>query len=269
MMKSSKIAKWMSLSVVAMASCVAEPPSALLSGDDAGGTTGGGVGSTQAPLEVAFRPDIQADLDQLGCTSQACHGGASLPMQLVAFPADDESWAENYQAVKARAGSVSASPLRDKALGDGGHIDPLHEDDPIVTRWMAWVSAGAPFELTGDPPAGGAGSGGSGEGGAGTGATGTGGAGGFGGESTWDGGIAALLVGNACLDCHGTSGWQGAYSLASYTAALGFGTDDVPNVVPGDASSKLVEYAEAGHHGIGPGDAAAIRAWVLAGAPES
>lgn len=88
--------------------------------------------------------------------------------------------------------------------------------------------------------------------------------GGGGGASTWEGGVAARLA--RCTGCHGSAG---DYSLESYQDSLGCGTDDVPNIVPGDASSELIAFCASGHGGGMPAtDVAAIERWILDGAAE-
>src|SRR5258705_310157 len=49
-----------------------------------------------------FFPDIQADIDVLGCTSAACHGGTQVPnlKQMPLTVADKDN---NYNGVKMRA----------------------------------------------------------------------------------------------------------------------------------------------------------------------
>lgn len=269
-------------SLLLLVGCVSKSES--LMGDEDYGSGGGGGddvaagGSGTGGPTVAYKPDIQADIDSLGCSAASCHGGTSLPMPIIASPASDTDWQANYAEVKARAGSVAVSPFMDKALGDGGHVAPLSDGDPVLARWEAWIAQGAPYEISaGTGGAGASGTGASGTGANGTGASGTGasgsgggGAGGPVGEVTWDGEIYDLLVANACHDCHSNSIWQGAYSLSSYDAAMGFGTDDTPNIVPYDESSLLVAYTAAGHHGMSAADANVIRSWIVdLGAPEN
>lgn len=43
-----------------------------------------------------------------------------------------------------------------------------------------------------------------------------------------------------CTECHGGDAPAGSYRLTSYLDTLGPGTDDVPNAIAGDASSKLL-----------------------------
>jgi hypothetical protein len=84
--------------------------------------------------------------------------------------------------------------------------------------------------------------------------------------STWDGGLGELLQ-TKCGMCHGTSG---GLSLASYADALKGGTNGA-GIIPGDAdTSVIVNILEAGGH---PGqltadELAALKAWILSGAPE-
>lgn len=80
---------------------------------------------------------------------------------------------------------------------------------------------------------------------------------------TWTGDAARRL--ERCTSCHGDAG---RYSLESYRDSLGAGTDAVPNVVAGDASSALVDYCRRGHGGIGAADTDVIERWILQGARE-
>ncbi len=84
--------------------------------------------------------------------------------------------------------------------------------------------------------------------------------------TTWDGGIGAMLQ-SKCAMCHGTSG---GLSLASFADAFKGGTNGAV-IIPGDANTSIiVKIMEAGGH---PGqltadELAALKAWILAGAPE-
>jgi len=80
---------------------------------------------------------------------------------------------------------------------------------------------------------------------------------------TWVGDMVPLLVANHCVDCHDTNQPVSNYSLTSYQGALANGTDGTANVIPGNASSKLVELALAGHKNIVNADAQIVREWVV------
>lgn len=210
-------------------------------GGDDDGPDGGAV-----PAAVAFRPTIQQDLVAAGCAAgSACHGGTIAPMQVIAAPASDADWMANYDEVSARAGTSAMSLLIDKSLGAGGHIATMTADNPMITRWREWIQRGAPYEAA----AGGA------DAGAGTGAD-AGAAQGL----SWARDIGPLVAARGCTDCHGISG---AYSLESYAGAMGFGTDGVPNVVPGDASSTLLTYIEGDHFNMPYTDALLVVEWVV------
>lgn len=212
--------------------------------DDAGPTVGSGT--------LVFRPTIQGDLDDLGCTAQAsCHGGTSTtPMHLTPSPSADADWTENFAEVSARAGTSTSSLLLEKAMGAGGHVAPIQEGDVVELRWRAWIAAGTPFEpSTGGgpdadiPPIGTPDAGPSS-------------------YPTWDGEVFALIQASGCLSCHGSSG---SYSLQTYDAAFGNGSDQIPNVIPGNPLSLLVQYAEQGHRGITAASAEVIHRWVVDG----
>lgn len=214
--------------------------------------TGGNsaVAADSSPGAAAvFRPGIQQDLDAAGCSAVACHGGTSVPMPLVANPISDDDWRDNYNQVKARAGTVSASLLMEKATGAGSHVPSLSADDPMMSRWREWIELGAPYQnATG------------GDGDAGAESPDAGPAGDAGQALTWEDDIRPLLNGQGCLDCHGSSG---AYSLESYSAALGFGSDSTPNVIPGDPLSLLIIYCEQGHEGMTAEATLDVIGWVV------
>ena len=84
--------------------------------------------------------------------------------------------------------------------------------------------------------------------------------------TTWDGGFGELFQ-SKCGMCHGTSG---GLSLASYADALK-GSSNGAVITPGDAETSLiVKVMEAGGHPgqLTPGELDALKAWILAGAPE-
>ena len=238
--------------LVAVASCSDDPSAINLGTGSSSSSSGTSSGTGGTTSEAAyFRPHIQADLDVLKCSDASCHGGSGVPMKVVAHPSSDKSWLDNYSQVKARAGSTSSSLLIDKATGDQEHVGSLGSDDAVIKRWRGWIAAGTPYQL------------GTGAAGAGAG-TPTGGAGGKPpGSLSWTTDIYPMLISNACLDCHGTTGIKGNYSLATYQAALGSGSDSVPNVIAGDANSKLVQYAAAAHTNISAADAQLIYSWVV------
>jgi hypothetical protein len=198
-------------------------------------------------VEMVFRPDVQDDLEAAGCTqASACHGGTTAPMPLAASPTTDTQWSDNYDQVAARADSAFSSLLVTKATGGGGHVASLTLDDPIIQRWQEWISAGTPYDLTAGGPGADAGPAGETDGGD--------------AALTWENDIQPLLTARGCITCHGN---QGAYSLESHSAALGFGSDGTPNVIAGNASSLLVAYCEQGHHEISYSDALIVLRWVI------
>lgn len=86
---------------------------------------------------------------------------------------------------------------------------------------------------------------------------------GGGASPTWSADVAPRLA--SCTTCHGSAG---RYSLESYEDSLGPGTDAVPNVVPRDASSALVDYCRRGHGAPTAADVALVERWIADGAPE-
>ena len=56
---------------------------------------------------------------------------------------------------------------------------------------------------------------------------------------SWRGQVQAELAG-ACGRCHGDAAAEGRYRVTEYLDAIGPGTDDVPNVRPGEPTSRLL-----------------------------
>lgn len=100
---------------------------------------------------VGFRPQIQGDLDALGCTQATCHAASSNPMRVAPSPASDAGWQANYDAVKLHSGSVGASPLVDYASGAAGHADALGSHAAIRDRWLQWIAGGVPYQASAAP----------------------------------------------------------------------------------------------------------------------
>lgn len=226
------------VSIVACAGC--DIGSVNEGGDtsDAGPVVDGG-----APSTPVFRPTIQSDLSNAGCLTAFCHGGGTMPMQLVTPPSDESEWLANYQQVSTRIDTLIA-----KSTGGGGHTASLSEGDPIPLRWQAWIDGGAPYEATAAPDAGSPVDAGS---------LADAPAGGL----TWNSSIRQMLIGDGCTGCHGL---QGAYSLETYSGALGFGADQItPNVIPGDATSLLIVYYDDEHYTTSTENAALVRQWIV------
>lgn len=209
----------------------------------------GGTGTTPpAGSAVAFRPDIQEDIEASGCL--ACHAAGAFPMKVTASPSGDSQWMANYDEVVSRT-----DVLVTKATGGAGHAKFLEPGSAVVARWEAWIEAGAPFEPMEDepstpPPTGGdAGTGDPvdpdpiGEG-----------------PITWATHIQPIVESAGCTECHGD---RGRYSMENLDGVMAAGSDDVPNVVPGDGDSLLVRYCRNGHEGIGYRDALTIMMWVV------
>jgi len=217
----------------------------VLSDDNGAAVPDGAAGTT-----LVFRPGIQQDLDSVGCSAVSCHGGGNVPMPLIANPSSDDDWRANYNQVKARTGTTSSSLLMEKAVGAGSHVPSLSADDPVMQRWREWIELGAPYQNeTGGVVDAGAGA-----------DTGPGPQDDASDALTWEANIRPLLDARGCLDCHGSSG---AYSLETYSGALGFGSDDTPNVIPGDPLSLLLIYCEQGHEGMPAEDTLDVISWIV------
>jgi len=204
--------------------------------------------------EIFFRPDVQRDLADEGCIF--CHQRAGTPMQITAEPDTDAEWRDNYEEVAARAGGL----LVGKATGDGGHGAFLDASSPVLAHWRAWIDAGTPFESEASPepepteedasvP----------EADAGTTTPPTGGA-----SVTYSTDVQPIIETNGCTRCHDPGPSRaGGYDLSDFAGIMAAGSDDVPNVIPGDADSVLVDYARNGHQGIGYLEALTIMDWVV------
>ncbi|MBL4634650.1 MAG: hypothetical protein JKY56_12300 [Kofleriaceae bacterium] len=208
-------------------------------------STDGGIGPDGSSQRMTvFRPTIHEDIKAAGCLSESCHGGGPIPMQLIRFPSSEVDWQTNYEQVNART-----SILVEKSKGSAGHLSSLVEGGPTLVRWREWIDSGAPFgESEAMPDAGTLAD-------AGPQFDATPGA------VSWSSTIREVLVDDGCTSCHGL---QGAYSLESYSAALGFGTDQsIPNVIPGDSASLLVTYYDNLHHTTSTANAELIRRWIV------
>jgi len=217
-----------------------------------GGAHGGPGGHADGGSSTAlvFRPTIQADLEASGCTTDgACHGGTVAPMPLATAPTTEDDWRANYDQVKARTGTAASSLLIDKATGAGGHLAALSEGDPELTRLRAWIEAGSPYREDSGAD------GGASAPDAGTAEVDATPAAGL----TWERDVSPIMRAR-CTRCHGSSG---AYSVESYGGAFGFGTDNIPNILPGDATSLLAQYCEQGHEGMPASDALMVIEWIV------
>lgn len=196
----------------------------------------GGAPSAGGPY---FRPDIQQQLESSNCLG--CHASGSTPMKAKKGPTTEAEWQQNFAEVRARAGQLAA-----KATGAEGHSALLKAEDAAAASWKTWAANGAPFaagNAGGNPSLG---SGVPSTVDAGT-------------PLTWAADIGPLLAAK-CTSCHGNSG---SYSLTTLANAKGPGTDAVPNIVPGDASSLLVIYCRDGHQGVGAVDGLKVMRWVV------
>jgi hypothetical protein len=124
---------------------------AVASGDQASGGT----------AAVYFNPDVQRDLDTLGCTISACHGSSASPV-IVAMPTSTSDWTTNYgnihtdcTTLDCLGGGASSLLLTKPLQGSVVHTGTkpfASTDDPVYQRWLAWIDAGAPYSAAGQPP---------------------------------------------------------------------------------------------------------------------
>ncbi len=56
------------------------------------------------------------------------------------------------------------------------------------------------------------------------------------------------LIDASCLACHSGSSPAGSYDLSTYSGILGNGTDAIPNAIPGDMNSRIIQRQLEGGH---------------------
>lgn len=194
----------------------------------------------------SYRTTVHGLLVGAGCT--ACHAYATVPMRIRPDPLTETEWRESYEEVRARAGTLYDSPLLSHPTGAEAHPRVLGEGAPELDALRTWIDGGAIFapgdapelDPIGDPadPA-------------------DPGAPGY---VSFERDIEPILVARDCRRCHGD---RGAYSLESFEGVMGPGSDDVPNVIPGDPDSLLIDYCRDGHQGLTYPDALTILSWVV------
>lgn len=205
---------------------------------DAGHKESEGLGEEQ----LLFRPHIQSDIESTGCP--LCHSDGTFPFQIIESPTTEDEWRTNYEETAARIGDGSSAPLVDRPLGSNGHPVVLRAESDVPERWREWIHSGAPYQPGASPGR----------------VTRDGGPGETGDDPITWAAVREILSSNDCMRCHGDAG---EYSLETLEATMGPGSDDVPNVIAGDAESLLVQYCRNGHQGIGYRDALTVLAWIV------
>lgn len=117
--------------------------------------------ATASAATPYFNPDIQHDLDTLGCTTSACHGATTSPI-IAPMPTLVADWLSNYDDIHkdcttldCLAGGADSLLLTKPLQGSVSHggIKPFAStSDPTYQRWLAWIDAGAPYSAAGLPP---------------------------------------------------------------------------------------------------------------------
>jgi len=118
------------------------PQPDLSNGNPNPGSDGGGT-----PQSVKFNPDINTDIQNLGCAAAACHGGTQIP--LLKSATDTASINANYSAFTAEANTGANSPVLTKNLNNSGvtHTGgkPFTDtSNAVYQRWLGWINAGNP-----------------------------------------------------------------------------------------------------------------------------
>jgi hypothetical protein len=110
---------------------------------------GGGDQAMVVNTMPKFFPDIQADIDVLGCPNVACHGGTQVP-NLKPMPVTQADKDANYNGVKMRAMNGAMSLVLLKLLNDPsvmGHTGGMlftGKTDPKYVKWLTWINNGNP-----------------------------------------------------------------------------------------------------------------------------
>ena len=100
MARIAQTTSWLTIAAATAFGCAGELDEAFQPIDTLGfGGAGGGV--VQAP-EAFYRPDIQIDLQAVGCIDDKCHGDTGVAMVVTANPASGAEWQYNYAQVRER-----------------------------------------------------------------------------------------------------------------------------------------------------------------------
>jgi hypothetical protein len=119
------------------------PPS---TGGDGG--MGGAPDLTTVTPAVPFNPQIQTDIDALGCSAASCHGGTQIPIlkRMPALPADITANWEQFKTASTQ-GENSPNLVRNLAgsgvTHTGGAVFASKQDE-IYVRWLNWINGGMP-----------------------------------------------------------------------------------------------------------------------------
>ena len=95
------------------------------------------------PQSAKFNPDIETDIENLGCSNAACHGGAQTPVL------KNGQAAANYtnfvmDAMSGANSLVLTKNLQGSGMTHAGGIKFTSTSDPVYQRWLKWINAGNP-----------------------------------------------------------------------------------------------------------------------------
>ena len=99
------------------------------------------------PPSPLFIPDVQADLDRLGCAAAACHAVYS-PLLYVS-PSSEPQRMQNYANFKAAGQLVLLKNLVGDGTAHAGSADIkpfLSEMDATYVRWKRWIDEGQRYK---------------------------------------------------------------------------------------------------------------------------
>ncbi|HEX9103946.1 MAG TPA: hypothetical protein VF997_17165 [Polyangia bacterium] len=108
-----------------------------------------GGGGELGPNTAKFFPNIQADLDSLGCSASVCHGAPATQIPLMKMGAmagtDHQYYTDFMGDVNLTAPSQSKVLTKNlPGASHGGGAKFSGTSDPVYVRWLGWISAGAP-----------------------------------------------------------------------------------------------------------------------------
>jgi hypothetical protein len=137
--------------VIALSGCIGDLIEIPTGPKTDGGTTAdlaGAVDDSGPPLMPKFFPDIQGDIERLGCTAAACHGGSQVPNE-ISMPLTQTDKDNNYNGFKMRAMMGEMSLVLQKNLAGSGVVHTggtafASKADPTYQKWLAWINAGNP-----------------------------------------------------------------------------------------------------------------------------
>lgn len=108
-----------------------------------------GGGGEMGPSTARFFPDIQADIDSIGCSATGCHGGTQIPVVKMGATGGTAQGDTNYTNfmndvnLTAPDQSLVLTKNLPGASHGGGSKFAGGTNDPTYKKWLGWIQAGA------------------------------------------------------------------------------------------------------------------------------